>query len=231
MALAFKYPKMTDLPSHRINLIRPYNHVGVDYTGHILVKEGDVNLKYYLLIFTCLNIRACHIDLLPDLSALQFVLALVRFCNLYGIPEVLYSDNAASFGAGTLSLGKILKSDLFKEHFGTQAIQHNFIPLGAPWVGSTWERMIKTIKSALRKSIGRQKLDYFKLKTALSDVQHAVNCRPLTYRCSENYSLEVISPINFLNPYGDNGLLVKSTNYAPRNKTQTELAASLKLRD
>ena len=230
-ALAFKYPKMTDLPAHRINLIRPYSHVGVDYTGHVMVREGDVELKYYFLIYTCMNVRACHIDLVPDMSALQFVLSLVRFCNLYGIPDTIYSDNAPSFSAGTMRLGTILKSDLFKEHFGTQNIQHNFIPLGAPWVGATWERMIKTIKTTLRKSIGRQRLDYFKLKTALSDVQHAVNCRPLTYRCAENNGLEVIAPINFLNPYGDNGLLVKNSSPVPRTKMHTELSASLQLRD
>ena len=198
----------------------------------MIVREGEDDQKFYLLIFTCMNVRACHIDLLPDMSAEQFVLSLVRFCNLYGIPEVIYSDNAATFSAGVLKLSKVLKSELYKEHFGVYSIRHICIPLGAPWVGSTWERMIKTIKGCLRKSVGRQKLDYFKLQTALSDVQHAVNCRPLTYRCAENNSLEVIAPINFLNPYGDNGLLVRSpTSIFPRTKSHKELTNSLKLRD
>ena len=91
-SLAFKYPKMTDLPAHRVNLIRPFAHTGVDYTGHLMVKEGGVDVKYYMLIFTCLNVRACHIELLPNMTAAQFVYALIRFCNQYGIPDNIYSD-------------------------------------------------------------------------------------------------------------------------------------------
>ena len=78
-SLSYKYPKMTDLPSHRVNLIRPFAQTGVDYTGHIIVKEGEMDCKYYMLIFSCLNVRACHIELLPDMSAEQFVYALTRF--------------------------------------------------------------------------------------------------------------------------------------------------------
>ena len=69
-----------------------------------MVKEGEEEVKYYLLILTCLCTRAIHIDLLPDQSMDQFVLALVRFCNVYGIPEAIYSDNAASFTSGALVL-------------------------------------------------------------------------------------------------------------------------------
>ena len=29
-ALAFKYPKFTDVPKHHMNLVKPFNHIGVD---------------------------------------------------------------------------------------------------------------------------------------------------------------------------------------------------------
>ena len=231
-SLAFKYPKMTDLPAHRVNLIRPFAHTGVDYTGHLMVKEGEVDVKYYMLIFTCLNVRACHIELLPDMTATQFVYALIRFCNQYGIPDNIYSDNATTFKAGVIKLSKVFSSQIYQEHFGTANIRHLCIPLGAPWVGSCWERTIKTVKDCLKKAIGRHKLDYFKYVTVLSDIQFAVNCRPLTYRCSDNNDLEVITPINFLNPYGCNTLLVKNSSAVyPRNKSGRDLAESLDLRD
>ena len=231
-SLAFKYPKMTDLPAHRVNLIRPFAHTGVDYTGHIMIREGDVDKEYYMLIFTCLNVRACHIELLPDMSAKHFVLALVRFSNQYGIPENIYSDNAANFAAGVPRLSKVFESQIFQENFGTTPIRHLCIPLGAPWVGACWERMIKLIKECLRKTVVRQKLDYFKLVTVLSDIQHAVNNRPLTYRCADNHSLEVITPYKFLNPYGSNTVLVQNTSAEySRSKSSKELAESLELRD
>ena len=230
--LSYNYPKMTDLPRDRVNLVRPYLIIGVDYTGFILVKVGEQEVKYYLLILTCLSTRAIHLELIPDQSAEQFVLALVRFCNVYGIPEAIYSDNALSFTSGALVMREVFTSDEFKSAFGTHTIKHIKIPLGAPWVGSVWERCIRTVKACLRKAIGRQKLDYFRLKTVLSDIQSAVNQRPLTYRCAEDFGLEVISPNDFLNPYLDNSLLIKNPKGLLSNtKARKVLIESLETRD
>ena len=38
--LCYKYPRMTDLPRDRVNLVRPYSNVGLDYTGHVWVDQG-----------------------------------------------------------------------------------------------------------------------------------------------------------------------------------------------
>ena len=221
--LSYKYPRMTDLPKYRVNLVRPFGHVGIDYTGHIIVKEevtdkeGEkeksrkkvfIEKKFYLLIFTCLNVRACHIELIPEMSTDHFVLAFVRFCNEYRIPSHIYSDNAKSFISGVHVLEKVLGSSEFKDRFSIYNIKHVKIPLYSPWVGATWERLIRTIKSCLKKTIGRAKLDYFKLKTVLSDIQLAVNCRPLTYRCAEDNGLEIITPNKFLKPNAEANLIV-----------------------
>ena len=231
-SLSYRYPRMTDLPKDRVNLVRPYLNVGVDYTGFIMVKVGESEAKYYLLILTCLCTRAIHLELLPDQSVDQFVLALVRFCNVYGIPEAIYSDNALTFTSGASVLKQVFTSDEFKSAFGTHSINHIKIPLGAPWVGSIWERCIRTVKTCLRKAIGRQKLDYFRLKTVLSDIQSAINQRPLTYRCSEDFELEVISPNDFLNPYHENSLLIHNPKgILPHTKARKVLIESLETRD
>ena len=62
-------------------------------------EDGDV-VKIYIFLFTCLNVRAVHIDLVPDMSTHRFVLAFTCFANVYGIPSRLYSDTAKSFIAG-----------------------------------------------------------------------------------------------------------------------------------
>ena len=98
--LAFKYPKVTNLPKSRVNLIKPYLHTEIDYTGHIWVKGDHSVCKMYLLIFTCLNIRAVHVELVKNMSIPSFILTLIRFTNIYGIPSHIYSDNAKSFIAG-----------------------------------------------------------------------------------------------------------------------------------
>ena len=95
-----------------------------------------------------------------------------------------------------------------------------------------WERCIRTVKTCLRKAIGRQKLDYFRLKTVLSDIQSAVNQRPLTYRCSEDFGLVVISPSNFLNSYVENSHLIKNPKGLLSNtKARKVLIEALETRD
>ena len=108
----------------------------------------------YLLIFTCLNIRAIHIELVQDMSTHSFILALLRFTNIYGIPSHIYSDNAKSFIAGRNLMEEVFASSEFNDKFEIYHIKHIKIPLYAPWVGSTWERMIRVIKSCLYKLIG-----------------------------------------------------------------------------
>ena len=205
--IPFKYPKITNLPKDRVNFFRPFEHVGVDYTGHYFVKDGDTVKKMYILIYTCLNIRAIHLDLVPDMSASTFLLSFQRFSNLYGICSSLYSDNARSFKKGGDVLHDSLTSSLFTEHLRKNNIKHIPIPLYAAWVGSTWERLIRVIKSCLNKTIGRSTLSYFELLTSLSTIKNVVNSRPLTYRSSNN-DFDVISPNSFLKMYGDSNSIL-----------------------
>ena len=129
-SLSFRYPQMTNLLKHRVNLVKPFQHTGVDFTGHLWVKneEGEA-VKIYILLFTCLNARAVHIELVPDMSTHQFVLAFSRFANVYGIPSHLYSDNAKSFIAGAEILQKALVCDEYKANFDVFVIRHVKIPL------------------------------------------------------------------------------------------------------
>ena len=41
-------------------------------------------------------------------------------------------------------------------------------------------------------------MEYLEFLTSLSDVQNAINSRPLTYRCSEDAGLNIITPNTFL---------------------------------
>ena len=207
--LAFKYPKVTNLPKHRVNLIKPFLHTGIDYTGHVWVKDDEGVSKMYMLIYTCLNIRAVHIELVKDMNTHSFILTLIRFTNIHRIPSHIYSDNARSFIAGCNLIEEVFASSEFNEHFQVYNIKHIRIPLYATWIGSTWERMIRTIKSCLYKTIGHSRIRYFYLLTVISDVQSAINQRPLTYRCSSDSDLEVITPNSFLCPNANLGLVLK----------------------
>ena len=208
-SLAFKYPRMTNLPKHRVHFLKPFQHTGVDFTGHLWVRnQEDEDIKMYLLIFTCLDVRAIHIEVVPDMSTHSFVMAFLRFVNLYGIPSHIYSDNARSFVAGCQVIEQALVCDEFKEHFQSYNVQHIRIPMYSAWVGAIWERLIGTVKSCLYKTVGRAKLTYFELLTVVGDVQAAINSRPLTYRSSEN-NLEAITPSCFFKFNANSHLLLR----------------------
>ena len=65
------------------------------------------------------------------------------------------------------------------------------------WVGSFWERMIKTMKACIYKVIGRKLLDYFTFLTLLTDIKNSINSRPLTYK-DNDLNFEPITPNHFL---------------------------------
>jgi hypothetical protein len=58
--------------------------------------------KVYILIFSCMHVRVIHLELVPDMGMLGFLLAVVRFFNLYGIPNILYCDNTKTFIGGVI---------------------------------------------------------------------------------------------------------------------------------
>ena len=165
--------------------------------------------KAYLLVFTRLSIQAIHIELLQDISAKSFVLALIRLTNLFGIPECIYSDNARSIVTGCNIVRKYLISVEFQDRFGTFEVKHLTIPLYAPWMGSVWERMIKTVKLCLYKPVGRKAVEFYDPLTLFSDIQNAINSRPLTYRGSSDMGINIIAPVNFISPYIKEGLIVR----------------------
>ena len=199
-AMPFKYPRVTDFVADKVNLVRPYYHTGIDFTGHLFVTFGDLRVKVYMLVFTCLSVRAVHIELLPDMSANSVLFAIIRFCNIYCIPHSIYSDNAPSFTQVCGILNRAMMSSEVSAFFEKNSIRHIKIPVYSAWIGAAWERSIKTIKSCLYKAIGRKKLSYFQLLTTLSDIQEAINNRPLTYYSSTDPSLDIVTPNSFLKP-------------------------------
>ena len=233
--LCFKYPAMTALPGHRVNFVRPFEHTGVDFTGHLWVQDpsAESTSKMYILIFTCLNVRAIHVELVSNMSTRQFLLAFLRFCNLYGCPLYLYSDNAPSFIAGGSLLESALTCSEFQEHLERHSIRHVRIPVYSAWVGATWERLIRVLKSCLYKTVGRSKMCYFDLLTILSDIQFAINSRPLSYRSAEN-ELEIITPAHFVRPFVNQALVLSQDDPASvwvEDDDRDQLVKSLERRE
>ena len=94
---SFSLPRMPPWPRQRVAESLPFQFIGLDYLGPVFVKKGAVMTKMWICLFTCLAIRAVHLEWVRSLSAEHFLLCLIRFMARRGRPELIISDNAAQF--------------------------------------------------------------------------------------------------------------------------------------
>ena len=70
---SFKTPVFAPLPHYVIyNEFPPFTFTGIDYMGPLFVADGNSSLKNWICLFTCLNIRAIHLELIDDMSTESF---------------------------------------------------------------------------------------------------------------------------------------------------------------
>jgi hypothetical protein len=91
---------MGDLPSVRIKPTRPFIIVGIDYTGPILIKQGNKRskqVKSYIALFICLATKAVHMKLVGNHSSESFTNASKGFLSRRGNVLNIYCENATNF--------------------------------------------------------------------------------------------------------------------------------------
>ncbi|CAH8639763.1 unnamed protein product, partial [Dicrocoelium dendriticum] len=89
---------MSPLPAARVDKgWHPFKHVGIDYFGPILIKHGRKQEKRYGCLFTCLQMRAVHLEVSHSLTTDSFIMCLLRFISRRGTPDEIYSDNGTNF--------------------------------------------------------------------------------------------------------------------------------------
>ena len=89
--------KMADLPCDRVlQNEHPFSSVGIDFFGPYIIKRGRSEVKRYGCIFTCLAMRAVHIEVTHTLETDSFINALRRFTSRRGTPKLIRSDNGTN---------------------------------------------------------------------------------------------------------------------------------------
>uniref|UniRef100_A0A914QM23 Integrase catalytic domain-containing protein n=1 Tax=Panagrolaimus davidi TaxID=227884 RepID=A0A914QM23_9BILA len=200
-AKPYQLPEMPALPSSRITKCVPFQHIGVDCAGPFNVKINGVEVKVWIVLFTCLTTRAVVLDMVKEMSAIAFINALRRFASTYGTPLSILSDNGSNFKATGTHVTPLWHETYpdpdFMDYVTSQKIHWNFITERAPWKGGIYERLVGCTKSALKHGIGRKKLNEDDFKTLLFEVQGFLNSRPLTEAEGE---IKAIRPIDFILP-------------------------------
>ena len=78
--------------------------VGLAFFGSFQVHHGHSLVKRYGVIFTCLAIRAVHIEVAFSLDTDSFLFALRRFIVRRGQVKEIYSNNGTNFTSGEREL-------------------------------------------------------------------------------------------------------------------------------
>ena len=95
----FKMPSMSPWPSNKVIRSLPFQNTGLNYFGPLYIKRGSHvdRKKVWVWLVTCVTVRAIHLEIVADLSAEEFLLALRRFTARRGKPQRIVLDNAPQF--------------------------------------------------------------------------------------------------------------------------------------
>lgn len=193
-------PKMADLPPVRLRLHKPpFYSTGMDCFGPFQIKIGRRCEKRWGVIFKCLTTRSIHLDLLTSIDTDSFLMALRRFVARRGTPFELISDQGTNFRGGERELQEAFSSlsPHLQQQLAKRKISFRFNPPNAPHFGGAWEREIRSVKNALRTTIGSQVVTEEVLLTVLIEVEGILNSKPLGYTSSNIADIDPVTP-NYL---------------------------------
>lgn len=201
---------MADLPSDRITQAQPFTYVGVDVFGSWSVvthrtRGGQASNKRWAVLFTCLTIRAVHIELVEEMSSSAFINALRRFVAFRGNVIELRSDRGTNFIGATDDLGVhaiSVENGSVQKLLQEKQITWVFNPPHASHMGGVWERMIGVVRRILDSLL----LDYGTKNLThdvLAEVSAIVNARPIVPVSSDSEAPAILSPSTLLTHKAD----------------------------
>ena len=179
----------------------PFTFTGVDCFAPFEVRRGRSKVKRYGVIFTCLALRAVHIEVMSSLDTESFINALRRFVTRRGLAEEMRSDNGGNFVRGERELRKAITSwnqSQIHDFLLQRNVKWTFKPPTGSHHGGVWERCICTVPKVLKALIKEQVLDEESLSTLMCEVKAIVNGRQITKLSDDPRDLKPLTPNHLL---------------------------------
>ncbi|XP_059380036.1 uncharacterized protein LOC132115641 [Carassius carassius] len=192
---------MSALPSDRVSVDPPFTHTGLDVFGPFTVvtrktRGHNAENKRWAVVFSCLNTRAVHLEVVESLSASSFICALRRFLAVRGPVKHFRSDRGTNFIGAVKELQIDSSGSELKGFLQNQGCTWTFNAPHSSQMGGVWERMIgiarRILEALLMKTPTR--LTHEVLTTLMSEVMAIMNSRPLTPISSDAGMPQVLSP-------------------------------------
>ncbi|XP_055589878.1 uncharacterized protein LOC129742057 [Uranotaenia lowii] len=192
-------PRMAPLPKARLQaFVRPFTFVGLDYFGPMNVRIGRSVSKRWVALFTCLTIRAVCLEVVHSLSTESCKMAIRRFISRHGSPQEIYSDNGTNFVGSANELQKAIDHGDISESFTNSSTKWIFNPPAAPHMGGAWERLVRSVKTAMAAMLTTKTPDEETFITIVREAEGVVNTRPLTFIPIDDETSEALTPNHFM---------------------------------
>ena len=142
-----------------------------------MAKQGRSSAKCYGCIFSCLTVRAVHIEVTQSLSTDSFLDAFRRFIGRRGKPLSILSDMAGCFVGADRVLHESIAAwnqAVINKQFPQKEIQWVFSPPLTSHFGGCYERMIRSTRKILNVLLREQVVAYEKLNTFMVVVESII---------------------------------------------------------
>ncbi|XP_061191732.1 uncharacterized protein LOC133199968 [Saccostrea echinata] len=204
----FQEQIMSNLPLERTSTGPPFSIVGVDTFGpwEVVARKtrgGLAHSKRWAILFTCMAIRAVHIELVEEMTSSAFINALRRFVCIRGSVKEFCSDRGTNFVGALDALrvdGVFVEQGPVQDFLHKSGIIWKFNPPHASHMGGSWERMIGMARKILDTMLFQHKgqLTHEVLHTFMYEVSAIINSRPVTPISTDPDNPIIISPVMLL---------------------------------
>ena len=189
---------MAPLPADRVRKSRPFERIGIDFTGPFTVRDEQGNQeKTWVCLYVCLVTRALHTEVVPNLTTEQFLLTFRRLVARFGRPAVMWSDNARTFTAAAKEIGALWSPSAFKrvkKAIVADGTHWKFIAPASPHQGGVYERLVGLMKSPFKKTFAKTTYTFEQFKTNIAECEAVVNSRPLGFLSEHPNDMLPITP-------------------------------------
>ena len=194
---------MADLPSNRLQIEQPpFSHAGIDYFGPFNVRQAHSTVNRYRCVFTCLTVRALHIEIAYSRSTDLFFVC----CASLLLDVVNKWRQLCWRSSGVTRLFRRVESTANPRFPFAKNVEWRFNPPTASHMGGAWERMIRSIRRIFGALLKGQILTDKLLTALMAEVEGIINSRP---------SVPVTMDPEFDEPLTPNHLLCRRNQNLP----------------
>ena len=163
----YEAPPPPPLPEFTVSTAPAFMFTGLDYVGPLHVKgsKKKTEKKVWICLYTCCVTRAVHLEMVPDLTPEAFLRRFRRFTARRGLPSKIVSDNGTTFKSASKQTTELINNPGVKQFLAENQVLWIFNLERTPWWGGLFERIVRSMKRCLKKTIGGAKLTYEELMT------------------------------------------------------------------